>query len=161
MGVCVCVFKTGHRTVAVTFVEFPVIRLTSGQASVSGSVSRIIMELSAVLCWSQWAISCVFLCIYFQENVLTTEIPITPLPYQEAPLWGPVSSNINPHFSCQPLRLRLSSSVLAKKNADTDMTLALPISSYASISPRCTIPSPFPTNTQCLQSQPHRVCLYQ
>lgn len=50
---CVCVwggvFKRGQGTVAVTFAEFPVIRLPSGQTSVSGSVYRIIIEPSAAL----------------------------------------------------------------------------------------------------------------
>lgn len=39
--------KTAQGTVAVTFAEFPAIRLTSGQAGVSGSVDRITMEPSA------------------------------------------------------------------------------------------------------------------
>lgn len=40
-------------------------------------------------------------------------------------------SNINPQFFLQNTqRLQLSNSVLTKKNADTDMTITLPISSH-------------------------------
>jgi hypothetical protein len=42
-------FKTGQGTAVVTSTIFPVIRLTSGQENVSGTMDRIIIGLSPAL----------------------------------------------------------------------------------------------------------------
>lgn len=146
--VCVCVFKTVQGTVAVTFAEFPVIRLTSGQASVSGSVNRIIIEPSAML-------RPVGYILYVFLRLLSKN----PYSFSSSPRSFSLGTSLEAIFILSFLANHSEASVIQlsahKEKCCHGHDRCITHFFSCDIAPRCTIPSPFPTNTQFLQSQPH------
>lgn len=89
--------------VAVAFAEFPVIRLTSGQASVSGSMFWIIIEPSAVFRPTSY-ILCVFWHLLSRKCSNLNPYYSLHSPRNFLQRTGQFRSSINPQLSCKPRR---------------------------------------------------------